>query len=126
MPPIWGQILVPLAIIYIKTNFDFSGWRAELAKVGCACIEIVANGFMSNTGYDPLSRVYALPVDGKVHVVNGRVTRMRGIGVGSEGDLISYGISARTEPGASRFDYYRSRRIGSLRKHYDTQHNEDK
>ena len=126
MLPIWRQILVPLAIIHIKTNFDFAGWGAKLAKVGGACKEIIANGSMSDAGYDPLARVYALPVDGKVHVVNGRVTRMRGIGVGSKEDLISYGFSARTEPGASRFDCYRLRRVGSMHKHYDTQHNEDK
>ena len=51
---------------------------------------------------------------------------MRGIGVRSEGDLISYRVSTRAEPGASRFDCCRSGRVGNMCKQNDAYDNEDK
>ncbi len=96
-----------------------------MAKIGGACKEIVANWFLSDTGCDPLARVYPLPVDGKVHMVNCRVTRVGRIGVGSKGDNITNGISVRAEPGASRFDSRRMGRVGNMHKKSDTNDNED-
>src|SRR5207248_11079355 len=65
------------------------------AKIDITSKNIFTNWSTSYTCNDPLARVYPLPVNGKVHVVNFWITVVGRVGIRSKMDDITDGFPTR-------------------------------
>src|SRR6266487_1575555 len=120
------KIHVSLSIIYIKTYYNLTCRCTKFAKIGIASKHIVTNWSTSYTGYYPFARVYPLPVNSKVHMVNFWITWVCGIGISSKGDYITNGFPAWANPGTSWCNSCMMGRVDNMNKKSDTNDDEDK
>src|SRR5579859_5296253 len=125
--PVGCEVYMPLAIIYVKTDGNGAGQCTEQAQINVTGINIFT-GWNANYTHDlPGARIDSRPVHGKVHILNGRVALMRGIGKGGEVYIISYRriCSGGSNPDTAGFyghGYHKLHHGKSYRKNNDYSH----
>ncbi len=107
MLPIRREVDIPLAIIYVKTDRNLARRGSEKSKINVTGKNIFINGDTNFTYNLPGARVYPLPVDGEVHMVNLRVAFICWISVGGEVNNIAGSRTCGTNPRAPGFYMHR-------------------
>ena len=96
--------MVSLSIINVKAYSDHTRWGTERMQIDSTGEDILPEWLACYTANYPPARVDALPVEGKVDVIDCRVSFVRGICVRDKDDLAVDDTTGRAYPSTTRDD----------------------